>query len=229
MRQFAARVGWPLFSIAVAVALWVTFVGSPGLVTSISIPLEYENLPADLEPASELPKSIYVEIQGPSARLRNLDTSGAAAILDFDGVPGPGERTYSIEKRNISLPVGVRVIRTVPAQLRLRFERRLAAQVPINVRFATPPPAGYRVVAEQVLPASLRIIGPESRVKQVQSVETDAIDLSRVIGKAQFRVHTFLADPQVRFVSPPIVQVSLTLEKIVQGGAVSDGKATVRN
>jgi YbbR domain-containing protein len=157
-----------------------------------------------------------------------VDRSSEGVVVNLAGVHQPGERTFTINQ-NIGLPPGVRVVRAIPAQLRLSFERRLEAQVPIRVRLGQPPPEGYRIVAQHVRPGTLKIAGPESRVRQIQFVETDPIDLSHVIGKAQFQVHTFLSDSQVRFVSPPVVQVSVTLEKTVQGGAASDGQTTVRN
>ncbi len=229
MRKLAQTVGWPLFALASAFALWVTFVASPELVTSISVPVQYENLPTGLEIASALPERVHLEIRGPSAGIRRVDPSSAAVVVNLGAVHQPGERTFTLERHDVDLPPGVHVVRAIPGQLRLSFERRIEAQVPIRVRFAQPPPEGYRIAAEHVRPGVLKIAGPESRVRLVQSVETDPIDLSHVIGKAHFQVHTFLGDPQVRFVSPPVVEVSVTLEKTVQGGSASDGQATVRN
>lgn len=229
MRNLAEKVGWPLFALAAAFALWITFIASPDIVTSISLPVEFENMPSDLVCATDLPAHIAAEIKGPSARLRHADTSSAAVVLNFDQIREPGEHTFTIGRREIDLPPGVRVVRTVPAQIRLRFEWRRQARVPVKVRFSTPPPAGYRVAEQKVEPPILEIVGPESRIRQVESVETDPIDLSHVVVKQRFRVDTFVGDPQVRFVSSPVVHVSVTLEKTVQGGAGTGGKATVRN
>lgn len=228
-RKLGQTVGWPLFSLASAFALWVIFVASPELATSISVPVRYENLPTGFEIASALPERVHLEIRGPSVGIRRVDTLSAAVVVNLGTVHQPGERTFTITWQNVDLPPGVRVVRATPAQLRLPFERRIEAQVPIRARFAPPLPEGYRIAAEHIRPGVLNITGPESRVRLVQSVETDPIDLSHVIGRAHFQVHTFLEDPQVRFVSPSVVEVSVTLEKIVQGGAASDGKATVRN
>lgn len=229
MRNLAEKVGWPLFALAAAFALWITFIASPDMVTSITLPVAFQNMPSDLVSSTDLPGRIAVEIKGPSARLRHADTSGAAVVLNFDEIREPGEHTFTIGRREIELPPGVRVVRTVPTQIRLRFEWRRQARVPVKVRFSTPPPAGYRVAEQKVEPPTLEIVGPESRIRQIESVETDPIDLSDVTAKQRFRVDTFLGDPHVRFVSSPVVHVSVTLEKAVQGGAVPGGKATVRN
>jgi YbbR domain-containing protein len=144
-------------------------------------------------------------------------------------VQGPGERTFTIEGHDIDLPADIRMVRAVPAQIRLSFERRLHADVPVRVRFAAPPPEGYRVVGEEIRPSLLRIVGPESRVKQIGYVETDPIDLSRSVGKSQFQVHTFLSDPQVRFAASSVVRVGINVEKGEQGGHAHGDAAAVRN
>jgi YbbR domain-containing protein len=229
MRQLAAKVGWPLFSLAAAFVLWLTFTASPAVVISISAPVEYQNMPPDLETTTELPRHVYVEVQGASARLHEADLASRKVLLDLAGVHGPGERTFTIDRNSIDLPADIRMVRAIPAQIRLSFERSLRAYVPVKVRFSAPPPEGYRVVSEQIRPPQLQIVGPESRVKQIAFVETDPIDLSRSVGAVQFQVHTFLRDPQVRFVASPMVQVGITVEKSGQGGTAFSEPAAVRN
>jgi YbbR domain-containing protein len=228
MRSLAAKVGWPLVALAAAFALWVTFVGSPEIVGSISVPVHYQNMPAGLEPVTELPQHVAVDIQGPSARLRGFDGARTAALVDLGGIETACERTITIDPQSIDLPVGIRAVRIQPAQVRLRFDRSVEADVPVSVRFSALP-EGYRVASAVVRPPRLTITGAESRVRQVQQIETDPLDLARVIGQRQFRVPAFLPDAQVRFVSAPQVQVSVTLEKTIPGGKASDGKAAVRN
>jgi YbbR domain-containing protein len=204
---------WKALALVISVALWVSFVGSPELVTSISVPLEYQNMPSDLEMSTEGPERVYLEVRGPSARLHSFDLSRIAVILDLSSVHRPGDHTFTLEKQHIDLPYGLRLVRAVPAQVRLRFDRQLTAEVPVRLRLSSVPPHGYRLAQSLINPDRLRIVGPESRVREIQYAETDPIDLSRVVGSAQFNVHTFVRDPQVRFVSAPEVKVTVSLEK----------------
>jgi len=228
-RQVFVKIGWQLLALAAAFVLWLVFTGSPQVVTSISAPIEYQNMPQDLESTAELPRRVSLEISGPAARLHEADLTNRRVVLNLESVLRPGERTFTIESRNIDLPAGLSLVRAIPAQVRIAFERSVSASVPVRVRIAVPPPEGYRVARQQALPNALRIVGPESRVRQVESVDADPIDLSRTVGKARFQVHAFVADPQVRFVSSPLVEVSVSLEKTVPGGAPSSGSPTVRN
>jgi YbbR domain-containing protein len=187
--------------------------GDPGVATSVSAPVEYRNIPADLEMSSETPEEIHLEVQGPRAQLESNSLSRMAVVLDLAPVHRPGERTFTVDKGNVRLPPGVQLIRAVPAQLRLRFERRTRRDVPVRARFSGPPPAGYRILRHEILPPSLGIVGPESRVSSVVVAETDPIDLDAVVGEREFRVHTFVPDPQVRIESSPEVVVRVFMEK----------------
>jgi hypothetical protein len=224
------NIGWKLFSLAIAIALWVTFAGSPGMVMSIAAPVAYQNMPLDLEISSGLPEKVYLEVQGASPRLRSMDTSAISVILDLGQVQRPGVQTFTIDRSDTNLPPGLRLLRAMPGQLQLRFERREYADVPVSIRFAGPPPPGYSVAWQAAVPARLKIVGPASRVESVRYAETDPIDLSNVVGKAEFRVHAFIGDPQVRLVSSPEVTVKVSLAKAaVQEGAQPGGKTTVRH
>jgi hypothetical protein len=213
LKALIENLGWKLASLGIAIILWVTFVGSPALVTSVSAPIQYRDMPSDLAMSTDVPEGIYLEIQGPAARLSGLDASATAVILDLGRVRAAGEYTFTIDQASVSLPTGLRLVRAVPGQLRLTFEKKRPRDVPVRVRFAGPPPAGYHVRRTEVEPATVSIEGPENRVNEVGFAETDAIDLSKSVANARFRVHAFVRDPYVRVVSSPVVSVEVQLER----------------
>jgi hypothetical protein len=83
------------------------------------------------------------------------------------------------------------------------------------VRYTGPPARGYRLASQDVFPNSFRLIGPQAVVERIDSVPTDAIDLSSTVGGAEFRVPVYTTDPHVRFdTMTPLVTVQVKLEKI---------------
>jgi hypothetical protein len=85
----------------------------------------------------------------------------------------------------------------------------------VELRYAGPPPEGYRIISLSVHPTSVRVIGPESRVARLEVAMTDPIDLSSTVGRSEFRVPVYLDDPHVRLEKgSPLINAHVTLEKI---------------
>ncbi len=215
---FLDHLGWKLLSLTVAALLWFSIVDEQSLVTSQSAPIFYSRLSKDFEIGSEVNDRVRLEVRGPSRKLTATSLAGTAVRIDLAAVQQAGEQTFTISTSNIDLPDGVVFLRAVPSQLRLRFDRHATRDVPVQVRLAGPPPAGYRIARQEIKPETLKIGGPENHVQQIEIAQTDAIDVSKVTGQAQFRANTYVADPQVRFESPAVVAVKIWMEKIPADG-----------
>lgn len=205
--------GWKLLSLAMAMLLWFALVGEPELVTSTSAPVEFRNIPRDLDISFDVMDPVHLEVRGPSGKLNPAALSNVAVVLDLSGVNHPGERTFTIQQWNVTLPPGVILARAVPAQVRVHFELRQSKEVPVRIRIGSPPPEGYRVVKQTVQPERMRVIGPASRVSRIDAVHTDPVELGGVVGETTFKVHAYVTDSQVRFESTPDATVHVVIEK----------------
>lgn len=206
--------GLKLLSLIVAILLWLATVGEPESATVIAVPVQYRNIPTNLEVSSEMRESAYVEVRGPSGRLSGSSLANTVVVVDLASQSRPGERTYSIQAENVRLPSGVQFLRAVPAQIRIRLEYQVSREVPVVVRYAGPAPEGLRIGSQEVTPQLVRILGPESRVNAIDRVQTDPIELAGVEGIQSFQVHPYSGDPQVRLVkSDLMVTIKVGLEK----------------
>ena len=213
MTGFLTRnIGWKLLSLAAAVALWASVASEPELATLRSVSVEYGAVPADLEISSDFVEDVVLEMRGPASRLRDLRDARPAVMLDFSPVHQPGTQTFTIDSSNVSLPRGVQLVRSIPAQLQFRFERRVNREVPVQVRLS-PPHDGYAVASCTVTPAALTITGPESSIEKTSSVRTDPVDITGVVGSHQFHVNTYLAESRARFQSSSQVVVEVVVKK----------------
>ena len=87
MRRFLREnIGWKLLSLAIAAVLWYAVVGEPRYVASVSAPLEFSNVPRDLEISSEKPDTISLELEGPAGQLEQQDLAGVIMVLDLGSI-----------------------------------------------------------------------------------------------------------------------------------------------
>ena len=209
---FTENFGWKVLSLIIAVAIWGLVATEPELATFASVRPEYKNLPDDLEISSETAASITLELRGPSSELGGAgETIRPAVILDMADVQ-PGERTFMIGPGAVKLARGVRLVRAIPSEVRLTFERPAVRSLPVSPRFSGEGQNGYVIAHATVDPDKLQVVGPASHVARA-SVDTDRVDVSSVVGTSEFHVNVFVNDPYVRFRSSPQVAVTVTMRR----------------
>ncbi|HBY63907.1 MAG TPA: hypothetical protein DEH78_29120 [Solibacterales bacterium] len=214
IRRLSRHLFLKLLSLALAVLLWFALVGDPELTATVNVPVQYKRLANDFEISSDFPHSVQLEVRGPSAKLSSMAAASTPVVLDLSDQQQPGERTFTIRESDVRLPPGVSLARAIPSQVRLRLERRVSREVPVEVRFAGPPPRGYRVASVKVAPPNVRIEGPATHVERIESVETDPVQLGAIVSEAEYSVQLFVGDPQVRLSSTAPVLVQVKTERV---------------
>jgi len=206
--------GLKLLALFAAFGLWFNLASEPELATIVSVPVDYKNYPRDLVISSKTVDSIAVEARGPTSRLREMQESHVAAIIDFASVHAAGQRTFTLGAAEVRPPRGVTLVRVIPQQLRFDFERQVTGKLHVEVTYSGIPPRGMAVRAVTVDPPTLAIIGPESHVAGARTAVTDPFDLSRVTGDSEQELSAYIDDSEIRFTGVPRVTVKIRLEKI---------------
>jgi hypothetical protein len=122
-RVLTNNLGWKLLSVLLAVLLWIAVEGEPELVTVQSVPIFYRNVEPTLALVANPPVNVRLELRGPSDVLGRDSLAGVALLLDLAGQTEPGEKAFPISQANVTLPAGVRFVRSDPPELKLHLER----------------------------------------------------------------------------------------------------------
>lgn len=208
------NIGWRLLSLFLAALVWIAIHREPVIFSVLPAPVQYKNPPADLEISSEVVENVDIETRGPAELLRNLSEKRVAMVIDLNSVRDPGERTFTLQRKDTNLPAGVEVVRFIPSQLRFTFERRIVRQVPVDPQTSGTLPTGLHLVSMVSNPKDLAITGPESSVRKVNRVRTDPVDLNRITEDQNVRVTAFLPNnAQLRFKTPPDVVIKVSVAR----------------
>ncbi len=204
------RTNWAekLLAIAAAAVLWLNFAAQTDLAGMLAAPLQFRHYPGDLEISSAVIESIQAEVRGSAGQLRDLNGK-LSAVIDLATVTSPGERTFTIGTRDLNLPGGVKLVRTVPAQVRLTFEKRARRFLQVEIPFSGQLKDGVTIGRIEVDPPMLEIIGPESKVNAARNPMSDPLDLGSVEDGSEHRLSVYNAEPEVRFVNAPSVKVKV--------------------
>jgi len=122
-RALTRNLGWKVLSVLLAITLWIAVDGEPELVTLQSVPVFYQNVESNLALVANPPAAIRIELRGASDVLSRENLANVAVLLDLAGLTEPGERVFPVTRANITLPAGVRFVRSDPPELRLHLDR----------------------------------------------------------------------------------------------------------
>ncbi|MBV9086908.1 MAG: YbbR-like domain-containing protein [Acidobacteriaceae bacterium] len=217
MRDFFERfvlhnIALKLIALAAAVLLWSAISREPTVEIAYSVPVEFHQVPQNLEITSEVIPQAQVRLRGPARRLRTIQPGDVHPVIDLSGA-ATGERTYDLTAQQVRVPYDVEVLQVIPSQVRLSFDRRQMREVKIKPRVTGTMTSGYDISKVICDPASILIVGPERRVSVVEAATTDPVDATGVIGHASFSTNAYVADPLVREVRPVLVKVTVYTQK----------------
>ena len=203
-----------IVALLVAFLLWWSVARDQTVETLLSVPLELQHAPANLEINSELPFQARVTLRGPQHRLEQMNASEVHAVLDVGGASA-GERTFDLSANDVRVPREVKVVQVVPTQFHILFARSITRTIAIKPRVLGTLLSGYSIAQVTAEPATVTISGPEQRVNAIDFAITDPVDASGVVGTATFSTHAYVADPLVHVSSPGPIHVTVTTEKTV--------------
>lgn len=209
-----------LLALASAFLLWNAIAREPVDEVAHTLPVEFTHVPADLAITSENVPSVQIWIRGPQRLVRQVNASDLHPTVNLEDVRiGYGERTFELASGQIHAPRGVEVVQVIPSQIHLSFDRRITREVPVRPRVTGTPEEGLQIAQVIADPAVANITGPQKRVEGVESILTDPVDASGVIGTATFSVSAYVTDPLVRVSNPAQVRVTVITERKSTPGA----------
>jgi YbbR domain-containing protein len=201
-----------LASLGLAVLLWFVIAGEKTSEMGVSIPVELQNFPKDLELTGEPVNSVEVRLRAAPGIIHKVGPGEISAKVDVAGAL-EGERIVHLTSEAIRVPFGVRVVKINPSIITLNFERTLMKTVPIRPRLLGRPAAGFEVAAVTSEPGEVRIAGPKSRVLEVESAFTEPVSVEGAEVTVVDSVNIGLEDPQLRIQGDPRIRVSATVRE----------------
>ncbi len=207
------NLGLKIFSLLLAVALWLVVARDPVAEVAVNVPIEFHRIPENLEIDSENVPSAQVRVRGPSRLIHGLRTGEIHVQVDLTNAK-PGERTFDLTAQQVSHPRDLAVVQVVPSQFHITFDTRVTRTVEVRPRVTGNFASGLRISHVLANPAIVTITGPRSRVEAVEAATTDPVDASGVVTSQTFSTNVYVADPLIQVVHPTPVHVTVIMEKM---------------
>lgn len=210
-RLFLHNIGLKLVSLALAVGLWANVARDPVAEVELRVPIEFHNLPTNLEVDSANFTEAQIRLRGPERLIHRLQNGDVRAELDLAAV-NPGERTFDLTARHVHVPQDLEVVQIIPGQFHLSFDTRDVRIVEVRPRMTGSFASGMRVAQVIADPPKVTISGPRRRVEAVEAAITDAVDASGTMTRASFVTQAYVPDPLIQIVHPTPIRVTVIME-----------------
>jgi YbbR domain-containing protein len=215
-RRVLHNLGLKLISLALAVVMWLAIAHDPVAIVPVEVPIEFRNVPKNLEISTEHIPTAQIRLRGPERLMRGLQPSDVRLEIDLAGTR-PGERTFDLTAQEVHQPYNLEVVLVVPSQLHLSFDTQLTRQVEIHPRVVGSVAPGYSIAQVVVNPPVITVTGPRKRVQAVEDAITDAVDVSGMMDRGTFVTHAYVSDPMVQIVDSAPIRVTVIMQKESNG------------
>jgi YbbR domain-containing protein len=215
-RIFVENFGVKLISLLLAAGLWFVVARDPIAEIETRVPIEFRNLPENLEIDSASFTQAQVRLRGPERLIHRLQPGDVRAQVDLASVR-PGERTFDLTSRQVHAPQDLEVVQIIPSQFQLSFDVRATRTVEVRPRVIGSFAAGMRVSQVVADPATIMISGPRRRVEAVEAATTDPVDVTGAMTRAGFVTQAYVTDPLVQVVHPTPIRVTVIMERAGAG------------
>jgi YbbR domain-containing protein len=204
------HLGLKFLSIALAALLWLVVSGEQIVERALRIPLEFTNLPAQLELVGDSPTVVDVRVRGSSGALSRIAAGELAAVLDLRAARA-GQRLFHLTGADVRAPFGVEVVQITPSNLSMFFEQSASKMVPVVPGVEGDPADGYIVGTVSADPATVEVIGPASAIARLTQAITEPVSVDGMSAPVTESVNIGVSDPSIRLREPGSAQVTVNV------------------
>jgi YbbR domain-containing protein len=201
-----------VMSLGFAVLLWLLVAGEKTSEMGLTVPVELQNFPRELELTGEPVNAVEVRLRASPGMIQRIVPGEVSAQVNLAGV-GEGEHIVHLTEDSIRMPFGVKVVKISPAVLTFQLEKTLEKVVPVQPRLLGRPAEGFEVAEVTSDPKDVKVAGPTSRVDEIESAFTEPVSVDAARDSVTQRVTIGLADPLLRVLATPQVKVTAAIRE----------------
>ena len=198
-----------ILAVLLAFLLWMQVASQETVQMTLAAPVEFLDVPADLEISNDYPREVEVVLQ--TDRPRSLE-AGISVMIDMRDASS-GVAVVHLNENNIRGARGAEIVSVTPARLRLQFEETRSKEVDVKATIVGSPAEGYQVSEVRIVPPKVPLSGPQSRIELVTEAVTEPISIAGLRDLLTVQVALDLEDTRLRFGSTDRVTTVITIEE----------------
>jgi len=163
-------------ALLLALACWYVVSGQEKVETWLEVPLEFVNLPQQMEITSGLVSKIQVRIRGTSNQVRSLNTGRLAYKLDLGKIQ-VGSNVIPLVPESMTITSAVEVVEISPTRLDLVADVMVSKSVPVRLDWQGLPGDDVQFKNATIFPDAVTVTGFASALEAVDNIPTVPIEV----------------------------------------------------
>ena len=167
------------------------------LLFHLRAPIEFRNFPKNYELLSISADRAEIQISGSRRLLLQLKPDQIGLSLNMGNIKS-GKNTFSLTRKNLSIPPGLDVIKINPNELTIEMEEKKTKSVLVEPQWRGDLPEGKKLLSHKVLPDRIVVIGTPPALKEITNIKTEPIDLSGITKTETVEANIVMGGTSVR-------------------------------
>ena len=221
-------------AVLIVTAIWLSVTGQIRPRADIvlqDINIELLNIPPHLTVTSTDPQQVHARVSGSEDAIRELRLAsalGSSELVAVADLSNTDQGVYIKQLRLQGLPERVQLQKISNPVVRVTLEPIQEREVSIEPRFIGELPPGYRRAGVQLMPATVTVRGAESRISQIDKLQTTTVSLSGRTGTFTEAVEVDIHEPDdISVVGPSQVALRVEIEEEVSEKVIENVPVTV--
>lgn len=197
-----------LITLLLVSACWLVITAKQGEIVTVNAPLKFHNLPEGLALVKTSPDDVEVQLKAFSGLVPSPKQLDIEANVNLAKVR-EGVNPLDVKNADIRPPLGMIVTGITPSIVKVTVEKKVRKTLAVKVKTSGRLPARLSFRKLKVDPPTVDAEGPQHVMEQLDSVETEEVNLSGMQRGAVIEKGLLAPAPQVRLLREAPVVVRL--------------------
>jgi uncharacterized protein (TIGR00159 family) len=211
LKQLGRDLGVKTGFLLLALFIWLFFAGEKESLISFTAPIEFRNFPRNYELLSISADRAEIQLSGSRRLLLQVKSDQIGLSLNMENIKS-GKNTFSLTRKNLSIPPGLDVIKLTPNELTIEMVERKTKSLLVVPEWTGNLPEGKKLLSHKVLPDHIVVIGTPSVLKETTSIKTEPIDLTGIDKTGTVEAEIVITGTSVKLSPDAPSKVKITLE-----------------
>jgi hypothetical protein len=178
-KETLAFIAAAVFSVIFTTGVWFSVSRGVDSLVTLQVPLEYTKRDLAMEIVSTSVNTVSLELEGSGALIKSIRPDQVQVRLDLRKSKA-GPNTFSITRKNISLPPGIVLKGVKPAVVEVALDVLIKKELPVQIDWTGRLPDHFILAEASVEPKTVEIIGGKRMLEKMQTLYTEKVPLDNL-------------------------------------------------